>query len=1181
MKKGLRHIALFMAVLLSLSSVSVFAQETTATITGQIVDSTGAAVSGAEITLTNVATKEARTVKSNDEGYYSLTFIQPGIYDMSVKMQGFKEFLNQRIEVQVNDRKTLNIALEAGQVSETVTVTAEAPVVQSTPTVGDVIDSRKVLEIPLNNRSFLQLITLVPGVTTDETAEAGIGLTNITSIVIGGNRRNSTNYLVDGVSNVDVGSNITLLSMPTVDSIQEFRVITSVPTAEFGRASGGVVNVVTRGGGRDFHGSAYEFFRNDKLNANSFLSNAAGRFTDNPNAKAPDLIVPAGDPRIGKERVGRPTLRYNNFGYTFSGPVWIPGVYGSGRDKTFFFWSHEWRKIIRQPTENFQTVPTLRERNGDFSQTPGTQVIDPLTGTQFPGNIIPANRIDPIARAVLNFYPEPTFPATTAGRDPNRILAIAPAILDTRQETLRVDHTINDNHKLIGRYTHDFSKTREQGGLFFGIAIPGVATTDTSVPGQIFSTSLTSSFTSNIVNELTFSYSTNHISSELLGGWNRENLNIPNNELFPENRSMRPPTIVITGFPTLGSGQLIDIVYKNFNPKNNLTWLKGAHTIKMGADVSWESKDENAANETQGRFTFSGLQTRRTGVTSGIGLADFLLGRASAYSESEVDITNNLRFGRSEFYIQDTWKLRPNFQLDYGVRYQLFRLPTDKNDVLDVFLPELFNPAFAPTCANATCTAFTRGTGDPLNGIAVAGRNSPYGRRIQQLDKNNIAPRLGFAWSPTTDGGFMGALFGGPQRTVIRGGYGIYYDQVLVGILEQNAFVNPPFANTVSLTGTVQAPITYANPAAGTPPGTNAARALITTSAPFITPITQQWNLTIQRQIGTRTGFEIGYLGSGGNHQTRPVDINAPTPQEILAAARGVATCDPALNAANNPNNCINLARPFRGYTTITDRQTTATFRYHALISALRVQDIKGLSAQLSYTWSKNLTDSTNDRDAVDLPQLRNNFALERAVARFDRTHVFKASYVYEVPYPKDGFMANPFMSQVFGGWQVSGITTVQTGLPMNRIVQGTAPGPRGSRADIVGDPFANVPTNPTGSNPYYINPLAFRPTAVGEVGNSPRAPFRFPTFRGTDLNLAKNWRWAEDFRVQFRVEMFNVFNNTTINDIFQTVPDRLPTDPVFNSVAALTASASNPQFGQVFSTRRAREIQIGLKFSF
>ncbi|HJQ70996.1 MAG TPA: carboxypeptidase regulatory-like domain-containing protein [Blastocatellia bacterium] len=1178
MRKTRRPLALAALLLLLACSVSAVAQETTATITGQVVDSDGAAVPDADITLTNVRTREERKTKSGDDGYYSLTFIPPGLYDLSVRAQGFKEFQNKAIELFVNDRKAINIALAAGAIEEAVTVTAEAPIVQTSPTVGDVVEERKIVEIPLNNRNFLQLVTLVPGVTTDDTAESGIGLTSTTNIVIGGNRRNSTNYLVDGVSNVDVGSNITLLSTPTVDSIQEFRVITSVPTAEFGRASGGVVNVITRGGGREFHGSLYEFLRNDKLNANSFLNNAAGRFCDDGSA------APIGEV-CGDLRAPRPTLRYNNFGYTFSGPVWIPGIYPRGGDKTFFFWSQEWRRIIRQPTENFVTVPSLRERRGDFSQST-TQVIDPVTGQRFPGNIIPENRIDPTARALLNFFPEPTIAAATAGLDPNRILAVAPILNNTRQETIRIDHNLSANHRLLGRYTHDLSDTREQGGLFVNLSLPGMATTDTSVPGQVLAISLTSSFGANVVNEVTFTMSGNEITTDLIGRWNAENVSIPNNELFPQNISNIPANIAITGFiystaigATLGANQLFDIKYKNVNPKWNLTWNRGAHTMKFGADMSWERKDENAANLTQGTFSFTGLQTRRAGVASGLGLADFLLGRASAYSEAERDVTNHLRFGRTEFYAQDTWKARPNLQIDYGLRYQLFRLPTDTEDVLTAFLPQLYNPAFALQCANLTCTSFVRGSGDPQNGIIVGAVNSPFGRRVQDLDKNNFGPRLGFAWSPEGSG-FIGRLTGGPQRTVIRGGYGIYYDQVLIGILEQNTFVNPPFNNTASLTGTVAAPITYENPSAGSPPGTLAARSLITTTDPFITPITQQWNLTIQRQVGNAVAFEIGYLGSAGNHQTRPVDINAPTPEEILAASQGIAGCDPALNAANNPNNCINRARPFRGYTTITDRQTTATFRYHALISALKVQRTRGLSAQLSYTWSKNLTDASNDRDAIDLPQIRTNFGIERAVARFDRTHVFKASYVYEVPYPKGGFFATPVMGHILGGWEVAGITTAMTGLPLNRVVQATGPGPRGTRPDQVGDPFANVPTG-VSRIPYYINPLAFLPTAVGEIGNSGRAPFRFENVYETDLNIAKNWRWAERYRVQLRAEFFNVFNKTTVNDIFQTVPNLLPTDPAFASVEALQRSGSNPQFGQVFSTRRPREIQIGLKFNF
>jgi hypothetical protein len=1164
-----RPLALFAALLLLVCTVSATAQETTARVTGQITDSTGAVVLDAEVTLTNLRTQEARTIKSGDDGYYSLTFIQPGLYDLSVKAEGFKEYQNKNIELLVNDQKTINIALEPGAVSETVIVTSEAPIIQTTPTVGDVIENRRVVEIPLNNRNFMQLVTLVPGVTSASGSEIGIGLTNTVNISIGGTRRNAINWLVDGVSNTDVGSSITLLSVPTVDSIQEFRIITSVPSAEFGRAGGGVVNLVTRGGTQDFHGGLYEFFRNDKLNANSFFNNTNGRFCDQGDT------APSGR-ECGEERSPRPKLRYNNFGYNVGGPIWIPGIYEQ-RDKTFFFFSQEWRRIIRQPAENTIRVPSLRERAGDFSETGQLTIIDPLTGQPFPGNRIPENRIDPNVRVLLGLFPDPNVASLTPGRSDDRFNVTAPNIQNTRQETMRGDHIFSNDHRMMVRYTYDLSQTRELGGLFFTVPIPNIATTTTNVPGQVLAVSLTSSFGPNIVNEASFNFSGNSITTDLIGQYTKANVPVTAAELFPGNISEVPPTIVIPGIgnlatnpPVLGANQLFVIKYKNFNPKDNFTWVRGAHTIKFGGEVSFEQKNENAANETQGRFTFSGLQTRTAGIASGIGLADFLLGRASAYTEAERDVTNHLRFGRTEFYVQDTWKVRPNLQLDYGLRYHLFRQPYDNEFVLTAFLPELFNPALAPEFANVTGTLLRVGTGDPLNGIARAAVNSPFGDRVQKTDKNDFAPRIGFAWDPWND-----------TRTVIRGGYGIYYDQALVGIVEQNAFTNPPINNSASLTGTVANPILLANPGGGIAASAFSPRALITTTNPFVTPVIQQWNLTVQRELNNSASFEVGYLGSAGNHLIRPVDINAPTPQEILAAARGVAGCDPALNPANNPNTCINLARPFKGFGAITDRQTTATSRYNALISSFKLRPTRGLSAQVAYTWSKNMTDATNDRDALDLPQIRTDFSLERAVSRLDRTHVFVASYVYEAPFPTAGFLANPVLSQVVGGWQVSGQTFIQSGLPVTRIIQDVGPGPRGNRANLVGDPLANVPQNVTGvRNPFFFNPLAFRPTAIGDIGNSGRGIFRFPREALTDLSLAKNWRWGESYRVQFRAEFFNIFNHTVFTEAGQTLPaNRLPGDPIFNSLDAFLAT--NSTLGQFTATKNQREIQMGLKFYF
>ncbi|MBA3323270.1 MAG: carboxypeptidase regulatory-like domain-containing protein, partial [Pyrinomonadaceae bacterium] len=1024
---------------------SVRAQETTARVTGQVTDAAGAVVSNAEVTLTNRATREERKVQTDEDGNYVLTQVQPGAYDLSIRGQSFKEYVNQNFDLNVNDRRTLNVTLETGALTETVTVTDQSPLIQTAPTVGDVVENRRVVELPLNNRNFLQLLTLVPGVTSSGDSEIGIGLTNVVNFSVNGTRRNSINFLVDGVTNTDAGSNITLLSIPTVDSIQEFRVITSIPSAEFGRSGGGVVNLVTRGGGRDFHGTLYEFLRNDRLNANTFFNNANGRYGPN------DANVRAGRNQVGEERTPRPKLRYNNFGYLVSGPVFIPGFYNEEREKTFFLFSQEFRRIIRAPsTATTIAVPSLLERRGDFSESGNLPIFDPLTGQRFAGNIIPTNRFDPAAVSLLNLFPEPNVESATPGRAPNRFAITAPNIQNTRQETVRIDHNFNATNRLTGRYTRDLSDTREVGGLFFNNTYPNIATTDTSVPGDVLAISLTSSFGPTIVNEATFAFSGNKITTSLVGSYTRENVNIPNRELFTENNSQLPPIINITGFrspataPTFGAGQLFNIRYKNFNPKDNVTIIRGSHTIKFGGEVSFESKDENASNPTQGTFDFNGLQTRSGTVSSGIGFADFLLGRASVYAEPERDVTVNLRFGRTEFYVQDTWKVRPNFQLDYGIRYYRYRQARDENNLLATFLPGFYDPARAPQCANVSCSLFVASTFDVTNGFAYAGTNSPFGRRVQKTDKNDFGPRIGFAWDPRNNG-----------KTVLRGGYGVYYDQALVGIVEQNSFTTPPFNNSISLTGTVATPIPFSNPGAASTATTRGTLGGVTaTTDPFVTPLIQQWSLTLQQEPFRNAVVEIGYAGSAGNHLIRPVDINAPTPQEIIAAARGIAGCDPALAAANNPANCINLARPFRGFGAITDRQTTATFRYHGLISSFRLRATRGLTAQVAYTFSKNLTDATNDRDAIDLPQIRTNFQLERAVSRLDRTHVFVASYVYEVPTFNSGFAATTAGRLLLSGWELAGITTAQTGLPLNRVVQGSVTVPaRGSRPNIASDP--------------------------------------------------------------------------------------------------------------------------------
>ncbi|HZH33045.1 MAG TPA: TonB-dependent receptor [Pyrinomonadaceae bacterium] len=1174
LKDGLRGVLLTLAVCMCLGG-SALAQvsETAAEVNGQVTDATGAAIPGATVVIVSDATRQERRVQTNDDGVFRIAPLDPGTYTLTIEQANFKRHVETGLTLNAKDRRLMNVALEAGDVSEIVTVTSDQNVVQDSPTQQTLISGTQVVEIPLVNRDFTKLLELVPGISSDLADETNFGLTNVVSVSINGMRRNGVNYLVDGVSNTDVGSNITLLSTPTVDSIKEFKVLSSNYTAEVGRSGSGTVTVVTRGGENKFHGSIYDFARNDRFNANSFFNNRLGRRAD------------------GTPVARTPRLRYHNFGGTFSGPVHLPrfGEGGpatySGKDKTFFFFSHEQRRVTRGITEATSTVPSLAQRAGNFTQnlgapifltnagtgvctTPGTgtcsnnpaNVVDtagttvqartgmifrPSDGRAYAGNIIPTSDFDPRALALLAAFAPPNSGTNSLTFSPINFLK-------TRQETLRIDHNINNNHKLFGRYTQDRSQTQEPGGLFTGIALPNIATTDTNVPGRTFVASLTSVLSPTLVNEATYNYSGNHISSEVVGR-SREadypgSSAIP--EVFAENNAGVIPTIGISGISTLGGLQGFDIVYRNQVVRDIITWNRGNHTFKFGAEISFEGKDENANNVTQGSFSFTGVRTRglTTGglalATTGVGLADFLLGRADTYFEDERDVTVNLLFGRREFFAQDTWKLRPNLTLDFGVRYQYFVPVRDKNNVLTSFDPALYNRAQQPTCANATCTSLLRNTGNELNGIAVAGRNSRFGEQVNPSDKNNFSPRVGFSWDPFSKG-----------RTVVRAGYGLYYDQPLVGIFEQNAFVNPPFNNRATFTGTG---VTLATPNGGAL-GNLPIRSLIASAPDFTTPTIQQWSIGVQQEVFRNAVAEVSYVGTKGDHLIRQRDINFVTPQQYTGTQPTGCT--------SGTTACINLLRPFVGYSTINYRETSAISRYHGLLSSFSYRFGNGLSLTASYTFSKNLTDATNDRDAIDNPQNPLNTRAEYAEARTSRPHIFAASYVYELPFfTRD---TNALKRTFLGGWQIAGITNIESGAPVPRVANlNTLAGLLGLYPNVIADPQGGRAgqIDPVSGLPFIFNPDAFAAPAVGTFGNAPRSFARLPGRNNTNLTLSKNIYFNEDrgFRLQLRAEAFNVFNHTQ-----------------FLLAAGNATTVGTTTFARPTGTRLPREFQFGAKLQF
>ena len=1073
---------ILLMLIVAAAQAAVSAQETTGTITGTATDQTGGALPGVTVTVKNANAGVTRTLVTNEAGLYTATLLPVGNYEVAFELQGFQTVTVRGITLHVNDRLQIDGKMTVGGVSESIEVTAARQLVQPVAALQTTMTSRQVQELPLNNRNFVQLATLAPGVSSDLADEVGIGLTSTVSMSINGARRNGVNWLVDGVSNVDVGSNITLLSTPSLESIDEFKIITNGYQAEWPRSGGGIVNVVTKSGGAQFAGSFYEFLRSDKLNANSFFRN---------------LNV---DPAINSTP---PKLKYNNFGGTVGGPA-IP-------NRMFFFFSEELRRINRAPTA----------LNG--------LVFDPswLTDTTNANYVPPALR-DPNAVKLLSLWPAPNVTGAL------RFLSTQPTINNTRQEVVRVDYDVNNNLRLTGRYSHDNSFTEEPGGLFFGLALPDIGTTDTNVPGQVASVAARAIMGSKL-NELQFQFSSNQIGDELVSNRAlRSNLGISIPEVFPGNALGVMPTVAITGMSTVGANQLYNIQYKNYTITDSLTWQRGNHGIKFGGLMTFEQKNENAANQTHGSFSFSSGGGRTAFYNFLSGNADGLCGAACTYTEAQTDVTNHLRFNRYEMYAQDTWKPRPNVTVDAGLRYSLYPPIKDRDNVLTNFLPSRYVRANAPTCANAACTLINAGSGDPLNGIIVAGQTSPFGDAIYAFDKSDFQPRIGVTWDPRSTG-----------RSIFRSSYGIYYDQPLVGIFEQNAFTNPPFVSTVSLLNA-----RLSNPALGTTSTTTGVVNLIGNGDDFKTPRTQQWNVGMTRQLYARGALDVSYVGTHGDHLIRPIDINYPNPADVLRLGS------------------VNLARPYLGYGSITLRETTARSNYWGILTSFRHDAGAAGSLTLNYTLSRNRTDSSNDRDAIDIPQDPNNLAVEYADARTDRRHIFTANYVYLLPFFKNS--SNVALKNVLGGWEISGITTINSGQPVPRISQSTNGFLRGGRPNIVGDPAAGEQT----ADRYWFNPNAYAPSADGTYGNSVRSEFRQPGRNQTDLSLSKNFGFGGARRFQFRADMINAFNHTQwLADPSATGIDNTCT------VSLTTCNPSNDTFGQVLNTRAPREIQFGFKF--
>ena len=1181
----MKHYPLFarglfaVAVLLFAMTTIVVSQEVSGSIAGTVKDANGASIKGATVTLINSDTKlTVRTLTTNDNGEFSAPQLPVAFYDVTVEASGFKKYLDARVKLDANARRTVDVTMDAGNVAETVTVTSEQLQVNTqTPTASNVINGNQVRELSLNNRNWAQLVLLSPGVSSNLQDQVYVGTTNpngvsnALQIAVNGVRPNSNTYTVDGADTTDRGANLTVQTYPSVDAIQEFSLLRSLYPAESGRSSGGQVNVITKSGTSKFHGDVYEFWRNNILNANAFLTNRDKPLGVDANGKAK-----------------RAPFRYHDFGGTLGGPLVFPR-FGEGgpsiiKGRTFFFFSEEVRRVIVYPTLS-STVPTANLRQGIFSQPVCIgPVTNPCSSVLPAGTQLPLAQWSPLAAAyVQDIYNNLPLPSDSVGtlNFPTR------GIFNFRQELIRIDHRFNDKLSAYYRFENDTIPTVEPGGLFNGSTIaPFVATTKTSSPGRTHIFRATWVPSPSTVVEGGFSYSFGDVPSQIIGFINQQNSPdiTARTPAFPfANTRGRIPDVTGNGFTTIGGfGPYSDFSY-NKSAFATLSKVFGAHTTKYGFNFSRIRKHENSLGGfNQGRYgavttspticttlpnTPAGCDRVSGTSTTNQLWANFLLGNFQTFTQNQSDLTADLFATDVEGFAQDEWRFKSNITLYLGMRFSRYGQPWDKNGRMTSFDPFTFNPAQAfQVTGNGNRVP---GTGNPFNGLIVSSLSagagptvSPWGKSMAPT-RNNFAPRVGLAWDPFKKG-----------TTSVRLGYGLYYDQMSFSFYETDLVArNPPFQQVININ-----PATLDNPLGGTTTVSNALQDVAGIDPKFKTPYVQHWSLDLQHQFGRKTIVTAGYFGSKGTHLSGLVDLNLLPPGYALTKTCATnLTTGPATIPCQSPGQVftsnsataagsevvLNQIRPYRGYGAVRYLQTAFDSNYHSL--QIQAQHRFTTSSQLnvSYTWSKNMTDSQNE--FATAPQNTYDLKAEYARANLDRRQVLNINYIYELPWFS---LQRNFKEKVLGGWQFSGITVHYTGLGFSAATSSNDPAGIGFLGSSPSGPRPDMTCNPNAGAPHtdlqWFNTACFAnpPAGVNRVGNAGRNTINGPPTTRFDATLSKNLRFNESKSLQFRWEVFNIFNHT-------------------NYATFSSTNITSSVYGRIGTTRDPRTMQLGLKFMF
>jgi hypothetical protein len=1221
------------AVLLALASVllvsvssPLFSQQVTGTIKGVVTDPSGAVIANATVNITNKATGLTRTVTTNDAGEYAAPDLPFGVYRVSVKQASFKESVTDNVDLHVSSTAITNVTLQLGSANEQVTVEANEIQVQTDNSqLAGVVDGQQVRELPLNGRNFVALTQLQPGVSASKSFDAvGKGLKGGVDFAVNGNSMTNNLFLVDGANNNDIGSNRTILIYPSLESIAEFKLLRNAYGPEYGQASGGVINIVTRGGTNTWHGSVFYAGRNDVLNAyNWFAARQAA------NDLAAGVIHPATGTVYSNPNKDKPILRRNDYGYSLGGPV--------KKDKLFFFWSQEWNKEVRGVPRT-GCVPNAAELTGDFSGglTCGDTMVAGIPAAfQLNGNkyVMDPAKILPAIKTYMQQYPAPnqncdvTLPGlgTATGNSSGcKNWQVFPGThLNWRQENARGDFNMTKKHTVMFRYTQDSWVNPAPNAGYWGDDGFTTLESNWSQPSKSIVGRVTSILGAHLINDAEFSYSNNRI-LVTAGGTNAgllAQINAAFPTLFPTSVKSHPLglPVINTGNTGQGSGapQLLAPWSNNedlYGVRDDLSWVKGAHTFKFGVFLGFNGKNEFNGGGGAERFNASTADSNvctaanaatvcpaqipsgnfGTQAQTGMPFANAMIpGNIYPLGENSTDVYINMRWRDYEFYFGDSWKVNRKLTVDYGFRYSLLFTPYVPTGNSTNFQPSLYDPNKPATDA---CNGLwvvpgqnPCGKANTLFGLNLSAGTRGPNKYLANQNYHLIAPRLGIAYDLFGDG-----------KTAIRAGLGQFFQRDKVGGTSYILAANAPFSFSASnipraLDG---ASLTSIGGLAGSPTGGK--------DPSSATPNSWQWNVAVEHSLYKDTSLEVAYVGNRAVHQVTTSDINE-VPQSDWTACSFRSSCQ--------------SLRPYNNYDFLTWWAHLGDAHYHAL-QAIFKSRFNRVLVNLSYTWSHSIGDVPLDEanGSVNYQTLTSGFnpGLDNGNTQINRPQIFVGNIIVPLPELKG---SNALVRGAAGGWQISSIFTAESG-PSTTIFQGsisenkallanpadpnagTLNSAYGTGADSPGwNPGANHRPDVTGTDcnagqngPNVFNPKAFTLVGhtIGKVGAEPTGYCHGPKYVDTDLTVQKTWKLGERVNLQFALSAFNLFNHPNFG-----YPGGAPGSPVgavncgpasaagkyeacspANNVITAQTGGSNLSLSSIIPNND-RELQYGLKITF